>query len=118
MCRYGRVVFSGAYGTSDGILISTSCYILLSCVDKKKKRKNSFILYRMLALKAATGGPIAAGKYFSTQKLSVTLLKAVSFELKTPVRSCSCHPTLSPFFSVRKDFRHLTLRKRRFFLSK
>ena len=117
MCRYGRVVFSGAYGTSDGILISTSCYNLLS-LWIKKKRKNSFILYRMLALKAATGGPIAAGKYFSTQKLSVTLLKAVPFELKTPVRSCSCHPTLSPFFSVRKDFRHLTLRKRRFFLSK
>ena len=77
---WALVVFSCAYGTSDGIFISTSCYILLSCVDKKRKTASFCIECLLYSFSAATGGPIA-GKYFSAQKLNATFLKAISFEL-------------------------------------
>ncbi|XP_068683362.1 monocarboxylate transporter 8-like [Montipora foliosa] len=53
------ILFSTAYGLSDGIFITTSCYILLSCVDTKKRTASFAIGNMIYSLSAAAGGPIA-----------------------------------------------------------
>ncbi|XP_022794339.1 monocarboxylate transporter 10-like [Stylophora pistillata] len=56
---WALVVFSCAYGISDGIFITTQCYILLSCVDKERATASFCILNLLYSFSAATGGPIA-----------------------------------------------------------
>ncbi|PFX23334.1 monocarboxylate transporter 10-like [Stylophora pistillata] len=63
---WALVVFSCAYGISDGIFITTQNYILLSCVDKERATASFCILSLLYSFSAATGGPIAgliADKY-------------------------------------------------------
>ena len=59
---WALVVFSCAYGTSDGIFISTANYILLSCVDEN--RKTAAFCIECLLYSFSVGRPIA-GKTFS-----------------------------------------------------
>ena len=59
------IVFSAAYGLSDGIYITTGCYILLSCVDNKRRTASFAINNLFYAIAAAAGGPIS-GKLFTT----------------------------------------------------
>lgn len=56
---WALVVFSCAYGISDGIFITTQCYILLSCVDKERATASFCILNLLYSFSVATGGPIA-----------------------------------------------------------
>lgn len=56
---WALVVFSCAYGLSDGIFIATQCYILLSCVDRKRVTASFCILNLVYSFSVATGGPIA-----------------------------------------------------------
>ena len=58
------VVFSCAYGTSDGIFISTANYILLSCVDEKRKTAAFYIECLLYSFSVETGGPIAGKTFF------------------------------------------------------
>ena len=59
------IAFCVAYGLSDGVFITTQIYILLSCVDLKR-RTASFCICNMLYSFAATvGGPIAGELLFS-----------------------------------------------------
>ena len=60
------VLFSCAYGISDGIFITTQCYILLSCVDKERATASFCILNLLYSFSAATGGPVA-GKIIPTK---------------------------------------------------
>ncbi|XP_068682739.1 monocarboxylate transporter 8-like [Montipora foliosa] len=53
------IVFSTAYGLSDGIFITTQCYILLSCVDVKRRTASFAINNVLYSFSAAAGGPIA-----------------------------------------------------------
>ena len=53
------IVFSAAYGLSDGIFITASCYILLSCVDIKKRTASFAISNMIYSFSAAAGGPNA-----------------------------------------------------------
>ena len=53
------VVFSVTYGLSDGIFITTQCFILLSCVDSKRATGSLCINNVLYALTATAGGPIA-----------------------------------------------------------
>ena len=59
------IAFSVVYGLSDGVFITTQCYILLSCVDVQR-RTASFCINNLLYSFAATaGGPIAGEFLFS-----------------------------------------------------
>ena len=62
---WALVVFSIAYGLSDGIFITLRVLILLSCVDNTRVTASFCIQNTLYALLAATGGPIA-GKLFMT----------------------------------------------------
>ena len=62
---WALVVFSCAFGISDGIFITTQCYILLSCVDKERATASFCILSVLCSFSVATGGPIA-GKIVPT----------------------------------------------------
>jgi len=53
------VAFSVTYGLSDGIFITTQCFILLSCVDSKRTTASFCINNVLYALTATAGGPIA-----------------------------------------------------------
>ncbi|XP_068731027.1 monocarboxylate transporter 10-like [Montipora capricornis] len=53
------IVFSTAYGLSDGIFITTQCYIPLSCVDIKRRTASFAITNVLYSISAAAGGPIA-----------------------------------------------------------
>ena len=61
--KYREVIaFSVAYGLADGIFITTHGFILLSCVDAKR-RTAAFAMNNVLfAIAAAAGGPII-GEY-------------------------------------------------------
>ena len=71
---WALVVFSCAYGTSDGVFLSTANYILLSCVDEKRKTAAFYIECLLYSFSVATGGPIA-GKTFSRRICRGTLLR-------------------------------------------
>ena len=93
---WALVVFSCAYGTSDGIFISTANYILLSCVDEKRKTAAFYIECLLYSFSVATGGPIA-GKTFSRQICRGTLLrlpKPITSELSTISFTCICYPRI------------------------
>lgn len=53
------IVFSAAYGFSDGIFVTSQCYILLSCVDVKRRTASFAINNMFYSFAAAAGGPIA-----------------------------------------------------------
>ena len=53
------IAFSAVYGLSDGIFITTSCFIFLSCVDVKRRTASFYINNVLYSLTAAAGGPIA-----------------------------------------------------------
>ena len=100
---WALVVFSCAYGASDGIFISTANYILLSCVDEKRKTAAFYIECLLYSFSVATGGPIA-GKTFSRQICRGTLLrlpKPITSELSTISFTCICYPRI--YFTLRKD---------------
>ncbi|RMX40740.1 hypothetical protein pdam_00015936 [Pocillopora damicornis] len=93
---WALVVFSCAYGTSDGIFISTANYIPLSCVDEKRKTAAFCIECLLYSFSVATGGPIA-GKTFSRQICRGTLLqlpKPITSELSTISFTCICYPRI------------------------
>ena len=56
------IAFSVAYGLSDGVSITTQCYILLSCVDLKRRTASFCINYMLYSFAAVAGAPIA-GKF-------------------------------------------------------
>ena len=53
------IVFSAIYGLSDGIFIASQCFILLTCVDSKRRTASFCINNLLYAFSAAAGGPIA-----------------------------------------------------------
>ena len=53
------IVFSVVYGFSDGIFITTQCYMLLSCVDAKRITASFCINNVIYSFAATAGGPIA-----------------------------------------------------------
>ena len=53
------IAFSVAYGSSDGVFITTHNYILLSCVDAKRRTASFAINHVFYATAATAGGPIA-----------------------------------------------------------
>lgn len=53
------IAFSAVYGLSDGIFITTQCFILLTCVDAKRRTASFCINNVLYAMTAAAGGPIA-----------------------------------------------------------
>ena len=53
------IAFSVAYGLSDGVFITTQNYILLSCVDVKRRTASFAINNVFYAMAATAGGPIA-----------------------------------------------------------
>ena len=63
---WALVVFSVAFGLSDGMFITVHMLILLSCVDNKRVTASFCIVHTLYALVAAIGGPIA-GKLFPLQ---------------------------------------------------
>lgn len=56
---WALVVFSCAYGISNGIFVTTQCYILLSCVGKERATASFCIESLLTSISVATGGPIA-----------------------------------------------------------
>ena len=59
---YGNYILGlgiSAFGISDGIFITTQCYILLSCVDKERATASFCTLNVLYSFSVATGGPIA-----------------------------------------------------------
>ncbi|PFX23335.1 Monocarboxylate transporter 8 [Stylophora pistillata] len=56
---WALVIFSCAYGISDGIFVTTQCYILLSWVDKERATASFCIESLLTSFSVATGGPIA-----------------------------------------------------------
>ncbi|KAJ7380783.1 hypothetical protein OS493_007163 [Desmophyllum pertusum] len=56
---WALVVFSVAFGLSDGMFITVHMLILLSCVDNKRVTASFCIVHTLYALVAAIGGPIA-----------------------------------------------------------
>ena len=61
------IAFSVAYGLSDGVFATTQNYILLSCVDVKR-RTASFAINNAMA--ATAGGPVA-GRLWVYTKLRI-----------------------------------------------
>ncbi|XP_078351631.1 monocarboxylate transporter 10-like [Oculina patagonica] len=57
---WNLIVFSAIYGLSDGIFITTQCFILLTCVDRKRRTASFCILNLLYSFSAAAGGPVAA----------------------------------------------------------
>ena len=53
------IAFSVAYGLSDGVFITIHNYILLSCVDAKRRTASFSINHVFYAMAATAGGPIA-----------------------------------------------------------
>ena len=53
------IVFSIAYGLSDGIFVATQCFILLSYVDAKRRTASFCITNLLDSLTTAAGPPIA-----------------------------------------------------------
>ena len=68
---WALVVFSCAYGISDGIFVMTQNYIFLSCVDRKRVTASFCIVNLLYSITVATGGPIAGAFLFIflTQKV-------------------------------------------------
>ena len=62
--KYREVIaFSVVYGLADGIFITTHGFILLSCIDAKR-RTAAFAMNNVLfAIAAAAGGPVI-GEFF------------------------------------------------------
>ena len=90
---WALVVFSCAYGTSDGIFISTANYIPLSCVDEKRKTAAFCIECLLHSFSVATGGPIA-GKTFSRRICRGSLLRL-------PLNYRPFHVPVFRFFSLK-----------------
>ena len=63
---WALVVFSVAYGLSDGIFMTVPIFILLSCVDKKRVTASFSIENALYAVSAAAGGPIAGTLFMTT----------------------------------------------------
>ena len=99
------ILFSTAYGLSDGIFITTSAYILLSCVDTKKRTASFAIGNMFYSLSAAAGGPIA-GKLLKTQKYGKRFLCNLSrndVELQIEMVCCTYYNLLAQqFFMLQK----------------
>ena len=72
---WALVAFSSAFGISDGIFITTQCYILLSCVDKERATASFCILNLLYSFSVATGGPIAGEIIPTKWTNSVTWLR-------------------------------------------
>lgn len=53
------IAFSVVYGLSDGVHVTSHNYILLSCVDDKRRTASFVITLVFYALAAAAGGPIS-----------------------------------------------------------
>ena len=52
------ILYSAAYGLSDGVFITTNGFIVLSCVDAKRRTAAFSINNVLYAVTAAAGGPI------------------------------------------------------------
>jgi len=56
---WSLIAFSVIYGLSDGVFITTQCYILLTVVDSKRTTAAFCINNLLYSFSAAAGGPIA-----------------------------------------------------------
>lgn len=65
------IVFSVVYGLSDGIFITTQCFILLSCVDAKRVTASFCINNVIYSFAATAGGPIAGKLLMLNLQLSM-----------------------------------------------
>lgn len=54
------IIFSATFGLSEGVFITTQNFILLTCVDKKRRTAAFCINNLLYAFTAAAGGPVAA----------------------------------------------------------
>jgi len=53
------IAFSVIYGLSDGVFVTTQCYILLTVVDSRKTTAAFCIYNIMSSIPSAAGGPVA-----------------------------------------------------------
>ena len=58
------ILYSAAYGFSDGVFITTNGFIVLSCVDANRRTAAFSINNVLYAITAAAGGPIV-GKFLA-----------------------------------------------------
>lgn len=56
---WNLIVFSAIYGLSDGVFITTQNFILLTCVDSKRRTASFCINNVLYSFSAAAGGPVA-----------------------------------------------------------
>ena len=77
------IAFSVIYGLSDGIYVTTHNYILLSCVDVKRRTASFAINHVFYAMAATAGGPIA-GKLW----------------VYPPMAKAMIHPTAHPIIII------------------
>ena len=61
------IIFSATFGLSEGVFITTQNFILLTCVDKKRRTAAFCINNLLYAFTAAAGGPVA-GKWINEPK--------------------------------------------------
>ena len=87
------IVFSVTYGLSDGAFVTSHNYILLSCVDDKRRTASFAITLVFYALAAAAGGPIS-GRLLSFKHSSMMVYCAGVLFYKSAVCLMG-HPNLA-----------------------
>ena len=76
------IAFSVTYGLNDGVFITTQNYILLSCVDVKRRTASFSINHVFYAMAAAAGGPIAGKLIIHSRPWYVELGPVVQSPIK------------------------------------